>query len=147
MIRRKKEDFTGGISAEQTAEISLIPLVDLCLTLVVVFLILMPMALTSLIPVSSSESGGGGEAAPEIKELPIVVNLDAERVRVGNVTYDSELQMFAWFRDAFGSRKNHQLILQTAPEVSQDRLVHWLDSVRTTGDWTVTLMVTKEPRP
>ncbi len=147
MIRRKKEDLVGAISAEQTAEISLIPLVDLCLTLVVVFLMLMPMALTSLLPVSSTDASAADDLAPAVKETPILVSLDPERVRAADAVLDSDLQTSAWFRDAFDARKNHQLILQTAPEVSQERLVHWLDLVKKTGDWSVMLMVPKEARP
>jgi biopolymer transport protein ExbD len=138
---RRSVEPVGGISAEQSAEISLVPLVDLCLTLVVVFLILIPMSMTSLIPISGSETQGATQAPETPKELPLLVNLDADSVRVSGVSLQSDLQVVAWFRDAFGSRKNHDLVLQTALEVKQDRLVHWLDTVRTTGDWVVTLSV------
>ena len=124
MKKVHRAEVQEGISAEQSAEISLVPLVDLCLTLVVVFLIMLPMSMTSLIPITAVSGGGGEPTTPEVKELPLLVNIDADTIRVGAVSLRNDLENAAWFRDAFASRKNHELIVVTASEVPQDRLVH-----------------------
>ncbi len=147
MKRLHRGEVQEGISAEQSAEISLVPLVDLCLTLVVVFLIMLPMSMTSLLPITAAGAGGEESTAPAAKELPLLVNIDVDTIRVGAVSLRSDLENAAWFRDAFGSRHNHELIVVTASDVPQDRLVHWLDTIRNTGQWSVTLAVNKEAKP
>ena len=144
---RHADEVPEGITAEQSAEISLVPLVDLCLTLVVVFLIMLPMSMTSLLPISASGGGADDSSAPTQKELPLLINIDPDTIKVGGAALRSDLEIAAWFRDAFNSRKNHELVVVTAQDVSQDRLVHWLDLVRNTGLWSVTLAVNKEDKP
>lgn len=138
----RKAATIGGMDAEQAAEISLVPLVDLCLTLVVVFLILMPMALTTDLPIMTgrgAKSGAGEEAAAV--ETPLLIELTENGVRIDGAAFPSDLQAAGHMRDAYNSRKNHDAILRAADAVTQDRLVHWLDLLRTVGPWIVTLPV------
>ena len=128
---------------ETAAQIGLVPLIDLSLTLVVVFLVFMPMAMTSLMPVSSSGAGGKGGRETE-KEAPLILEVTPAAVRVGPVSFDSELALAAWLKDGALSRRNPELSLKASRDVSQERLVRVLDCVRDSGRWKVTLLTLKD---
>jgi biopolymer transport protein ExbD len=140
-IRRIRATIPDVIS-----EVNLTPLVDMALTLIVVFLIFLP-ALTTLIPISSTSSAGGGKGTSEQIEAPLVLVLSVNKVRLGNYEFDSDDKLIPWLRDLFVQRQDHKLTVRTDPDVAQQRLVTLLDDIRLTGDWKVALSTLRENAP
>ncbi len=133
-------------SQEIISEVNLTPLVDMALTLIVVFLIFLP-ALTTLIPISSTSSGSSSQGNSEENEEPLVISLSTDKIRLGSQEFASFEKLVPWMRDFYIKRKNHQVTVRTEPNVDQQRLVTLLDYVRQCGDWKVSLSVLKESNP
>lgn len=128
------------------SEVNLTPLVDMALTLIVVFLIFLP-ALTTLIPISAIPSSGGAQGISEQMNAPLVLILSVNKVRLGNYEFSSDEKLIPWLRDLYAQRQDRKLTVKTDPDVPQQRLVTLLDDVRLTGEWKVALSTLKENTP
>jgi biopolymer transport protein ExbD len=130
---------------EVISEVNLTPLVDMALTLIVVFLIFLP-TLTTLIPISSTSTSPGPNGGQEKIEAPLVLILSADKVRLGNLEFTSDEKLIPWLRDLYAKRHDHKIIVKTQGDVPQQRLVSLLDTTRATGEWKLSLSLLNPDR-
>ena len=128
-----KRDAGGAIT-----DINVTPLVDVCLVLVIIFMVLTPFAMQAGIEVASSRLGAAkGETA--VKQNVTIVIDEKGRVKVnGRETKVEELGPF--LKLALASSRDGLVSVNASPQVEVGRVVEVLDVSKQNGAKRVALL-------
>ena len=125
-------------SVASITDINVTPLVDVCLVLVIIFMVIAPMAMQSGIEVAGSKAGAAkGEAA--LAENVTVVLDEKGRVTVNGraVKWEELGDMVA---AALAKSKDHLVGVDATPKAEVGRVVEILDTVKQRGARRVALL-------
>ncbi|MBI4376095.1 MAG: biopolymer transporter ExbD [Elusimicrobia bacterium] len=123
---KKLEPIQGAIT-----DINVTPLVDVCLVLVIIFMVLAPMAMQAGIEVASSRKGAA-KAVAALKENVVVV-LDAKGgVKVNGRAVRWE-ELPGALKSALEASKDKMLSLDASPKANVGQVVEILDASKQGG--------------
>ena len=114
---------------EVMAEINIVPLVDVILVVLIIFMVTAPMIMKPSINVNLPKAGTGDTTAPS--KLTISIDKEGKLTLDGKVVEDQQIQVAA----AEESKKNPdvQAIISADKDVSHGRVVSVLDLVKAAG--------------
>lgn len=124
--------------ASAITDINVTPLVDVCLVLVIIFMVIAPMAMQSGIEVSGSKVGAAkGEAS--LSENVTVVLDDKDRLTVNGRTVKWE-ELGDKVAAALLKSKDRLVSVDATPKAEVGRVVEILDTVKQRGAQRVALL-------
>lgn len=121
--------FKSDSNDEVMAEINIVPLVDVILVVLIIFMVTAPMIMKPSISVNLPKAGSGNATAPS--KLNILIGSDGRLTLDGKVADDQQIQAAA----AAESKSNPdiQAIIAADKDVPHGRVVAVLDLVKAAG--------------
>ena len=125
-------------SDDPITDINVTPLVDVCLVLVIIFMVIAPMAMQSGIEVASSKVGAAkGEAALAENVTVVLDSMGHVTVNGRGVTWEELGDTVA---AALKKSKDHLVSVDATPKAEVGRVVEILDIVKQRGARRVALL-------
>jgi biopolymer transport protein ExbD len=121
--------FKSESNDEVMAEINIVPLVDVILVVLIIFMVTAPMIMKPSINVNLPKAGAGDATAPS--KLNILISSDGKLSLDGKAADDQQVQAAA----AEESKKNPEIqaIISADKDVPHGRVVSVLDIVKSAG--------------
>ncbi len=121
--------FKSDSQDDLMAEINVVPLVDVILVVLIIFMVTAPMIMKPSININLPKAGAGDSTAPS--KLNIVIGKDGNLTLDGKAADDQQIKNAA----AEESKKNPdiQAIISADRDVSHGRVVSVLDIVKAAG--------------
>lgn len=138
--RERKEKKHGMDFAPAITDINIAPLVDICLVLVIIFLVFAPMMYLSGITVTRAKAGKA-QVEASATELKVNVYLKDDGSIVLNEQVISEDKLGSVMKELLLRSLNRTVTVSADPMVKHDRVVQLLDMARDNG--AVTLCILK----
>src|SRR5437773_1805525 len=103
---------------EPLSEVNVIPLADLSLVLLIILMVLSPMIMQSMIKVQASRASAIKSLAPQPKEPPLILAVNADSsVSLNTVKMTSDLDLVARLAQGLANRDDKTLLLTADPAV------------------------------
>lgn len=124
MARALDEDQDGIIS-----DINVVPLVDIVLVVLIIFMVTAPMFMKPSINVNLPKAASGEQSVPT--QLSITITKDGRTVLNGANADETAIQAKA--QEQVGKNPEIQAIISADQEVPHGKVVHIIDIVKTAG--------------
>ena len=124
MARMLEEDQDGVIS-----EINVVPLVDIVLVVLIIFMVTAPMFMKPSINVNLPKAASGEQSVPS--QLAITITKDGRTMLNGTETDEATIQSKA--QEQVAKNPDIQAIISADQDVAHGKVVHILDVVKTSG--------------
>ncbi len=114
---------------DQISEINVIPLVDIILVVLIIFMVTAPMIMKPSINVNLPKAASGEKTTPS--ELAITISSAGEFYVNGSLSNDEQLMSKA--TEAFSKNVDVQAIISADKDVSHGRVVNIMDIIKSVG--------------
>lgn len=121
--------FKSDSQDDVLAEINVVPLVDVILVVLIIFMVTAPMIMKPSISVNLPKSGTGDATAPS--KLTISIAQDGQLTLDGKLTTDEQIKLRAL--EVYQKNPEIQAIISADKNVSHGRVVSVLDIVKASG--------------
>lgn len=120
---------TGGNDNESIADINVVPLVDIVLVVLIIFMVTAPMFMKPTINVNLPKAASGDQTAPS--KLNIALTADGRINLNGTFVKEEDVKLKA--TDEAGKNPDVQAIISADKDVPHGRVVALLDIVKGAG--------------
>ena len=121
--------FKSDQNDDVIAEINVVPLVDIILVVLIIFMVTAPMIMKPSIAVNLPKSGTGDPTKPS--KLNIVIGTNGQTLLDGKVVSDAELLEGA--KQEYAKNAEVQAVIAADKEVAHGKVVSILDIVKSAG--------------
>jgi len=128
---------------DELAEINITPLADVCLTLVIMFMIVSPMAMQALIQVQASQAIATN-IKERVKEKPIFVDITTDGFTVNNKKFQTEYDLYRVLQSELSRKNDKTVMISSAPDVRYQFVVRVLDIAKQSGAVSLSLVPRKK---
>ena len=135
---------TGSSNNSIITDINVTPLVDVCLVLVIIFMVVSPLAMQASIEVASTRVGAPKAQAALTKNVDVV--LDARGGVTVNGAVVSWINLPQALKKAISRSQDRMVGLKASPKALLGRVVEILDDAKQNGAKKVALINPKEGR-
>lgn len=139
----------------EISEINVVPLADVSLVLLIILLVLSPMMAQHRLQIQAAAAKSPSDkvepeppAAQPLApvDLVLVVGLSADRVTVGERSFEGNAELVAYLAGALLVRSDRKVFLAPQPEVAHGRVVDTIELLKSAGASSVAL-VQSAPEP
>jgi biopolymer transport protein ExbD len=121
--------FKGDQGDELMAEINVVPLVDIILVVLIIFMVTAPMIMKPSINVNLPKSGSGDPTKPS--KLNILIASDGRVLLDGKTATDEEISAVA--KAEFEKNPEVQAVISADREVQHGKVVSIMDLIKASG--------------
>lgn len=139
-VRRHVNQFS---ESAELSEVNVTPLADVCLTLVIMFMIVSPMALQALIQVQASQAVATSEAS-RTTEKPLFVDVTTDGFTVNQMKLGSEYDLYRALQKELSKKSDKTVMISSASDVRYQYVVRVLDIVKQSGAKSLSLVPRKK---
>jgi biopolymer transport protein ExbD len=139
----KRSGRENPFNGEELTEVNVIPLADVCLTLVIIIMVISPMVLQSMIQVQPSQAVAASKPTVT-NERPIFVDITTAGFTVNNRVAKSEYEFMRTLQRAMVGRSDKTVLISSAPDVEYQTVVRALDIVKQSGASSLSLVPRKK---
>lgn len=128
---------------ETLAEVNVIPLADVCLTLVIIIMVISPMVMQSMIQVQASQA----VSAPshmKAQEKPLFLDITVKGFTLNDQPLANEYELFRVLQKNLASMRDKTVLISSARDVQYDNVVRVLDLVKQSGAKSLSLVPRKK---
>lgn len=129
---------------ETLNEVNVIPLADVCLTLVIIIMVISPMVMQSMIQVQPSQAVSGKFKGVALNEAPIFVDITAKGTTMNNKLMATEYELYRALQLGLGKSKDRTVLISSAEDVRYEHVVRILDIVKQSGAMSLSLVPRKK---
>jgi len=128
---------------ENLAEVNIIPLADVCLTLVIIIMVISPMIMQSMLQVQPSQAV---EAPSSVTpgEKPIFVDITRAGFRVNGNPISSEYDLYRTLQKNLAGLKDRTVLISSAADVVYQDVIKVLDIAKQSGARSLSLVPRKK---
>lgn len=119
----------GSDLDESISEINVVPLVDIILVVLIIFMVTAPMIMKPSINVNLPKAGSGDKTAPT--QLSITLSLNGQLLLNGKVTNEEEIKNFS--KKTAAEQPEIQAIIAADKDVAHGRVISVIDIVKSAG--------------
>jgi len=106
---------SDNIPQEELSEINVIPLADVCLTLVIIIMLISPMILQSMIQVQPSQAVSA-PSKPGVDEKPVFVDITVQGFTINNNAVLTEFDFVRTLRNLLLDKKDKTVLIPPLPK-------------------------------
>ena len=128
---------------ETLNEVNVIPLADVCLTLVIIIMVISPMIMQSMIQVQASQAVAG-KFKGVVNDKPIFVDITAKGTTVNNRRMNTEYDLYRALQKDLGNSSDRTVLISSAEDVRYEHVVRVLDIVKQSGAKSLSLVPRKK---
>jgi len=136
---RKKDKHNED---ETLAEVNVIPLADVCLTLVIIIMVISPMVMQSMIQVQPSQAVSAPSSV-RVNEKPIFVDITTAGTTVNSQLITTEYDLFKILQRNLALLNDKTVLISSAADVRYQEVVRVLDIVKQSGAKSLSLVPRK----
>lgn len=140
---RKRGNRNPFAQQNELSEVNITPLADVCLTLVIMFMIVSPMALQALIQVQSSQAVASTSNQKK-KEKPLFVDITVDGFRLNNQKIPTEYALYRTLQREIAKKNDKTVMISSAADVRYQYVVRVLDIVKQSGASSLSLVPRKK---
>ncbi|MCB4756861.1 MAG: biopolymer transporter ExbD [Elusimicrobia bacterium] len=140
MAKHKRE-----YDEEAVAEVNVIPLADVCLTLVIIIMVISPMILQSMIQVQASQAVAA-PAQVRVNEKPIFIDITTKGYSVNNNPISSEYELYRTLQRNLSRMRDRTVLISSAADVQYQNVVRVLDLAKQSGARSLSLVPRKDAK-
>ncbi len=125
------------------AEVNIIPLADVCLTLVIIIMVISPMIMQSMIQVQPSQAV---EAPSSVTpgEKPIFIDINRDGFRVNGNLISTEYDLLRTLQRNLISMRDKTILITSADDVVYQSVIRVLDIAKQSGAKSLSLVPRKK---
>ncbi len=124
---------------ETLAEVNVIPLADVCLTLVIIIMVISPMILQSMIQVQPSQAvSAPAKARPN--EKPIFIDITPAGTTVNNQRISDEYELYRVLQKNLSLMREPTVLISSKEDVRYQNVVRVLDIAKQSGAKSLSLV-------
>lgn len=138
MARRSRRN----IRLDDNAELSLTPLIDTALTLLIIFMITAPMMRNNAIKVTLPD--GSAKEASDIKQ-ELIVYIDAQEKIFFNDTQMSREKLISAVKNKVGNNKKQTVFVRADKSVQYGKVIGIVDQIKVVGGVEYVALATQSP--
>lgn len=129
---------------ETLNEVNVIPLADVCLTLVIIIMVISPMVMQSMIQVQASQAVAGKFKGISINEKPLFVDITNKGTTLNNKSMGTEYDLYRALQLRLAGMKERTVLVSSAQDVRYEQVVRVLDIVKQSGAQSLSLVPRKK---
>ncbi len=124
---------------ETLAEVNIIPLADVCLTLVIIIMVISPMIMQSMLQVQPSQAVEAPSSVAK-GEKPLFIDITRSGFKVNGQPLTTEYELFRLLQRNLSTMRERTVLISSAEDVVYQEVIRILDIAKQSGAQSLSLV-------